>query len=206
MWFFWKSLAGRKETRISRVLQAFGDALQVGDKRLLDIGPDRIRAAENRGRMERRKRARRPFGRKDLPMLAAYTKLRPKQSLRGDGPQADDDFRTDRVEFGLKPWNTRPDFAGVCPRRKSLGPALHPLEMLNGQGDVGLSPINADLAEHGVEQLSRRPGDRTAHLIVVALRLVGHKDEPGVARPLAENRLSCAAMKLAAAARPSRLS
>src|SRR6185312_13526200 len=69
-------------------------------------------------------------------------------------------------------------------------------------GDVDGGAIDASLLKRRVEQRARRPDKRSAGKVLLVTRLLADKHDGRVERALAEDSLSCVAVKIAACASP----
>ena len=159
-----------------------------------------VRHAENRRRVVRRDGLAAGVGGDPLAAVFRDAEMLPDQRLGGRRAETDDRVGLDKFDFLLDPGPARRDLAGTGLFVDSPAAARLELEVFDRVRDVGLTAVDAGLAQHLVKQLARGPDERAAGEVFLVARLLADEDHAGVRGPLAEDDLGGVFVQVAALA------
>jgi hypothetical protein len=141
-------------------------------------------------------------GRKDLSAVLSQPKLCTEQTLRRGCAKTDNELRTNSGNLGFQPWAAGRYFKRVWFLVQPDLAARFPFEMLNGIGNVHISPIDACRLEAFVKKLTSRPDKRLPLLVFAIAGLFPHQEQSGMGAAFPKNDLRRFPIEVASTAMP----
>ena len=133
----------------------------------------------------------------ELAAVALDAMLFADERLRRGGPQTNDDFGANALEFRIEPRAAGDHFGKRGFLVDTPFAAQFGFEVFHGVGDIDLGARNPGFLEGTIEKVTRGPDEWTAGEVFFIARLLSHHHDSGSGRSFAKDGLRSVAVEVA---------